>query len=65
MDRVHPGHARKMAAKMLDMGHQVLFYENIEGGHGVAADNLQMAERVALQYVYLWTKLNKTPLQSN
>ena len=64
-DRVHPGHARKMAAKMLDMGHQVLFYENIEGGHGVAADNLQMAERVALQYVYLWTKLNKTPLQSN
>ncbi len=33
-DRVHPSHARKMVAKMLEMGHDVLLYENIEGGHG-------------------------------
>ncbi|MDX1626695.1 MAG: prolyl oligopeptidase family serine peptidase, partial [Wenzhouxiangellaceae bacterium] len=30
-DRVHPGHARKMVAKMLGQGHDVLYYENIEG----------------------------------
>src|ERR1700751_2077235 len=33
-DRVHPGHARKMVAKMKEQGHNVLYYENIEGGHG-------------------------------
>ena len=33
-DRVHPGHARKMVAKMREQGHDVLLYENIEGGHG-------------------------------
>ena len=40
-DRVHPGHARKMVAKMKEQGHDVLYYENIEGGHGGAADNKQ------------------------
>ena len=35
-DRVHPGHARKMAARMLEQGHRVLYWENIEGGHGGA-----------------------------
>ena len=40
-DRVHPGHARKMVAKMKAQGHDVLYYENIEGGHGGAADNKQ------------------------
>src|SRR5262249_15190409 len=38
-DRVHPGHARKMVARMKEQGHDVLYYENIEGGHGGAADN--------------------------
>ena len=33
-DRVHPGHARKMVARMKEQGHDVLYYENIEGGHG-------------------------------
>ena len=42
-DRVHPGHARKMVAKMREQGHDVLLYENIEGGHGAAADNKQAA----------------------
>lgn len=56
-DRVHPGHARKMAAKMLDMGFNVLYYENIEGGHGGAADNKQAAHMWALAYTFLWDKL--------
>lgn len=51
-DRVHPGHARKMAAKMADYGHPFLYYENIEGGHGAAANLKQAAFRQALQYVY-------------
>jgi prolyl oligopeptidase len=42
-DRVHPGHARKMAARMLEQGHAPLYWENIEGGHGGAADNAQRA----------------------
>jgi prolyl oligopeptidase len=56
-DRVHPGHARKMAAKMLAQGHPVLYYENIEGGHGGAADNEQRAHVQALELAYLWRQL--------
>ncbi len=56
-DRVHPGHARKMAAKMLDMGHKVYYYENTEGGHGGSATNDQKAKFYALYYAYLWMKL--------
>jgi prolyl oligopeptidase len=58
-DRVHPGHARKMAAKMLDEGHDLLYYENIEGGHGGAADNKQAAHMWALTYTFLWNELTK------
>jgi prolyl oligopeptidase len=56
-DRVHPGHARKMVAKMQDQGHDVLYYENIEGGHGGAADNKQLAFMSALAYTFLWRQL--------
>jgi prolyl oligopeptidase len=56
-DRVHPGHARKMVAKLTEMGHNVLFYENIEGGHGGAADNKQAAFMEALAYTFLWKEL--------
>jgi prolyl oligopeptidase len=56
-DRVHPGHARKMAAKMKAQGHDVLYYENIEGGHGGAADNPQLAHMEALAYTFLWRQL--------
>ena len=56
-DRVHPGHARKMAARMLAHGHPVLYYENIEGGHGGAADNEQFAHVQALGLSYLWRRL--------
>jgi prolyl oligopeptidase len=56
-DRVHPGHARKMVAKMKGMGHDVLYYENIEGGHGGAADNNQIAHLYAMLYTYLFNQL--------
>jgi prolyl oligopeptidase len=56
-DRVHPGHARKMAALMMSRGHEVLYHENIEGGHGAAADNFQAADRQALEFAYLWRQL--------
>ncbi|HEB53002.1 MAG TPA: S9 family peptidase, partial [bacterium] len=56
-DRVHPGHARKMMARMMEQGHEVLYYENIEGGHGGAADNRQAAFMSALAYTFLWENL--------
>ena len=56
-DRVHPGHARKMFAKMKAQGHDVVYYENIEGGHGGAADNRQLAYMSALTYSFLVKEL--------
>ncbi|PZO10403.1 MAG: S9 family peptidase [Lysobacteraceae bacterium] len=56
-DRVHPGHARKMTARMLEQGHDVTYYENIEGGHGGAANNAQSAYMSALAYTFLKQKL--------
>jgi prolyl oligopeptidase len=56
-DRVHPGHARKMVAKMEAQGHDVLYYENIEGGHGGAANNKEEAYQSALAYAFLWKRL--------
>ncbi|PYI79594.1 MAG: S9 family peptidase [Verrucomicrobia bacterium] len=56
-DRVHPGHARKMVAKMKTQGHDVLYYENIEGGHGGAANNRQAAYMSALAYTFLLKEL--------
>ena len=56
-DRVHPGHARKMMALMEAAGKDVRYYENIEGGHGGAADNAQAAHMAALAYSFLWERL--------
>jgi prolyl oligopeptidase len=56
-DRVHPGHARKMAARLEEEGHTVLYYENIEGGHGAAANNRQAAFMDTLAYEFLWNTL--------
>ena len=56
-DRVHPGHARKMMARMMEQGHDVLYYENIEGGHAGSANNQQLAYRTALQYSFLLSQL--------
>ena len=56
-DRVHPGHARKMAARLEEEGYDVLFYENIEGGHAGSANNDQAAYMEALAYTFLWKQL--------
>jgi prolyl oligopeptidase len=56
-DRVHPGHARKMAAKMMDQGHEVLYFENVEGGHGAGVTPEQQAEAMALAFTYLHLQL--------
>jgi prolyl oligopeptidase len=52
-DRVHPGHARKMAARVHALDADVTYWENVEGGHGGAADAAQQATMQALQYVFL------------
>jgi len=60
-DRVHPGHARKMVAKLCEHPEAKAtthYYENIEGGHGGAADNKQRAFMQAVQYAFLWKTLS-------
>ncbi|WP_433529383.1 prolyl oligopeptidase family serine peptidase [Micromonospora sp. CA-263727] len=56
-DRVHPGHARKMTARLREYGHDVTYYENVEGGHGAAANNEQRAFIEALELEFLWQRL--------
>ncbi len=56
-DRVHPGHARKMAAKMQKLGHRIYYYENTHGGHAASADNIERAKMMALEFTYLMRKL--------
>ncbi len=60
-DRVHPGHARKMTALLREHGHDVTYYENVEGGHGAAANNEQLAFIGALALEFLWQRLAPTP----
>lgn len=56
-DRVHPGHARKMVAKMKAQGHDVLYFENIEGGHGAGSTPAQQAYFYALVYTFFEREL--------
>ncbi len=56
-DRVHPGHARKYVARMIELGMPVLYYENIDGGHSAAANLNEAARRRALEYTYLLQRL--------
>ena len=59
-DRVHPGHARKMVARMLEMGYTDVWYdENTEGGHGASSTNEQLAYRLALAYTHLWEHIGR------
>jgi prolyl oligopeptidase len=58
-DRVHPAHARKMVARMNEMGHDLLYFENTVGGHAGASDNTQAARNEALIYSYLWDQLTE------
>ncbi|HOX22439.1 MAG TPA: prolyl oligopeptidase family serine peptidase, partial [Elusimicrobiales bacterium] len=57
-DRVHPGHARKSAAKLMEYGNDVFYFENIDGGHGASANNKELARRMALEYSFLKSELN-------
>ena len=52
-DRVHPGHARKMMARMKEQGHDVWYFESTEGGHAGAANNEQLASKLALEFTFL------------
>ncbi|MDQ3126403.1 MAG: prolyl oligopeptidase family serine peptidase [Pseudomonadota bacterium] len=56
-DRVHPGHARKFAARLTDMGYDHLYYEETSGGHSNDADPVANARRWARHYVYLSQQL--------
>ncbi|MFC0633682.1 prolyl oligopeptidase family serine peptidase [Brevundimonas balnearis] len=56
-DRVHPGHARKAAARLQELGYPVLFYENTDGGHAAGANLRETARRLALEYTYLSDRL--------
>ncbi|MEO7174690.1 MAG: prolyl oligopeptidase family serine peptidase, partial [Saprospiraceae bacterium] len=56
-DRVHPGHARKMVAKMNDMGYKTYYFENTEGGHAGSSTNEQSARMNAMLFSYLQMKL--------
>jgi prolyl oligopeptidase len=60
-DRVHPGHARKMAAKLQAMGYEAYFYEPAAGGHGFANNNRDRATFVALGLGFLREKIGWTP----
>ena len=56
-DRVHPGHARKMAKKFEAAGLPFLYYENTDGGHAAAANQTERAKRTALEFTYLSRQL--------
>ncbi|WP_406506614.1 prolyl oligopeptidase family protein [Streptomyces sp. NBC_01602] len=56
-DRVHPGHARKAAARLRELGHPVLLHENTGGGHAGASDNEQSAHNNALMHTFFWRHL--------
>jgi prolyl oligopeptidase len=56
-DRVHPGHARKMAKRLEELGLPFYYYENIDGGHSAAANQREAARRAALEFTYLARKL--------
>jgi prolyl oligopeptidase len=56
-DRVHPAHARKMVARMKEQGHDVLYFENTEGGHGSGVTPAQQAYSAALIYTFFRSEL--------
>jgi prolyl oligopeptidase len=56
-DRVHPGHARKMAAKLQALGYEAYFYEPAAGGHSSGKDNKESAAFIALGYAFLREKI--------
>lgn len=63
-DRVHPGHARKMAARLDALGYAVDYYENTEGGHHGSVTSEQLANRLARTYAFLWAHCRPSPRKS-
>lgn len=62
-DRVHPGHARKMAKRFEEAGLPFYYFENMDGGHAAAADQTARAKRSALEYTYLSRQLFPKPAE--
>lgn len=60
-DRVHPGHARKYAARLQEFGNSVYYHEYLEGGHSVGADHAEDAVRAAMLHGFLLRELVETP----
>ncbi|PNQ77738.1 S9 family peptidase [Erythrobacter sp. SAORIC-644] len=58
-DRVHPGHARKAAAKHEAYGQTFYYHEYREGGHSVGSDHEEDAKRAALLLSYLNREIGK------
>ena len=58
-DRVHPGHARKGAARLMEYGNRVYFHEYLEGGHSVGADHAEDAHRATLLMAFLKRELGQ------
>ena len=56
-DRVHPGHARKFAARLMENGNRVYYHEYLEGGHSVGADHAEDAVRAAMLHGFLQREL--------
>jgi prolyl oligopeptidase len=56
-DRVHPGHARKFAARLTEYGNTVYYHEYLEGGHSVGADHAEDAVRAAMLHAFLLREL--------
>lgn len=56
-DRVHPGHARKFAAKLKEYDFDYLYYENIDGGHAGASNLKEVAFMKAMDYAFFWKYL--------
>lgn len=56
-DRTHPCHARKMVARMQELGHDVLYNETVEGGHTGGTDINKRAESSALTFAYFFHEL--------
>jgi len=56
-DRVHPGHGRKAAARLAQLGQPYYYYENMEGGHAAAANLQENARRIAMEFVYMTKRL--------
>jgi prolyl oligopeptidase len=55
-NRVGPGHARKLAARLEQVGAKAYYFEDSEGGHGVS-DALQRPELMALRMTFLIDRL--------